>query len=190
MPPRPKVTKEMIIHAAFEIAKTEGYEHINARTIAQKLSCSTQPVLYYFSKIEEIRQAAYGKSDIYHSWYLIHDIEKCGHPLAEIGLRYIRFAYEEKNLFRFLFQSGKFAGKNLPGLIDSEELTPILTMIQQTAQANADQAKSIFLSVFLSLHGYASMLANNAMDYDEAAVLSCLKQTYAGAVYASVTSVK
>ncbi len=185
MPPKPKITKEMIVHAAFEIAEAEGFEHINARAIAQKLSCSTQPVLYYFSKIEEIKKAAYEESDAYHSWYLTHDIEKCDHPLLEIGLRYIRFAQEQQQLFRFLFQSGKFAGKSLSDLISSKELKPILAMIQQTAQSNREQAKTIFLSLFLFLHGYASMLANNAMEYDETTILSCLKQTYLGTVSAS-----
>lgn len=185
MPPKPKITKEMITYAAFEIAKEQGFENINARTIARKLSCSTQPVLYYFSKIEEIKNAAYEEADICHSHYLFHDIEKCDYPLSEIGLRYVRFAHEERQLFRFLFQSGKFAGKRLPDLIDSEELKPVLSIMQQDIQASMEQTKHIFLSVFLFLHGYASMLANNAMEYDETTILSGLKQVYLGATYAS-----
>ena len=44
MPAIAKVTKEMIIEAAFEIAKEMGAESITARTVSQKLGCSTQPV--------------------------------------------------------------------------------------------------------------------------------------------------
>lgn len=61
MPAIAKVTKEMIIDAAFEIAKEIGAENINARTVSQKLSCSTQPVLYHFKKIEDVRITAYKK---------------------------------------------------------------------------------------------------------------------------------
>lgn len=50
MPPKAKITKEMIINAAFDIARTEGAEQINARTVSQKLGCSTQPVMYNFQK--------------------------------------------------------------------------------------------------------------------------------------------
>ena len=53
MPPKVKITKEMIIDAAFEIARSEGAENINARTISKKLGCSTQPVMYHFKTIEE-----------------------------------------------------------------------------------------------------------------------------------------
>ncbi len=51
MPAKPKISKEMIVDAAFEIARKEGMENINARTVSEKLSCSTQPVMYHFATI-------------------------------------------------------------------------------------------------------------------------------------------
>ena len=67
MPPKAKITKEMVIDAAFDIARTEGAEQINARTVSQKLGCSTQPVMYHFAKIEDIKRAAYEKADWLHT---------------------------------------------------------------------------------------------------------------------------
>ena len=60
MPAKAKVTKEMIIDAAFEIAKEMGAENINARTVSQKLSCSTQPVLYHFKASVDVPKTAIG----------------------------------------------------------------------------------------------------------------------------------
>ena len=48
MAPKPKITKERIVEAAFHIARESGAEQLNARRIAQALHCSTQPVLYHF----------------------------------------------------------------------------------------------------------------------------------------------
>ena len=45
MPARIKVTKEMIVDAAFAIARETGAENINARTVSEKLNCSTQTVM-------------------------------------------------------------------------------------------------------------------------------------------------
>lgn len=70
MPPKPKVTKDMIIEAAFEIARDAGAEQINARTVSERLNCSTQPVMYHFATIAELKQAAYAKANLYHSEYL------------------------------------------------------------------------------------------------------------------------
>ena len=72
MPPKVKITKEMIIDAAFEIARSEGAENINARTVSKKLGCSTQPVMYHFKTIEELKRAVYEKSDEYHSAYIMN----------------------------------------------------------------------------------------------------------------------
>lgn len=185
MPPKAKITKEMIIEAAFEIARTEGAENINARTIAGKLGCSTQPVLYHFAKIEDIKKAVYEKADAYHSDYLTYVDESCDNPMLEIGLRYIRFAVEEKRLFRFLFQSNEFSDKSLMDLISGEELEPVLAMMQQAMEAGREEVKQIFLFLFLFAHGYASMFANNTMEYDEAVIALHLEKAFAGAVCAS-----
>ena len=45
MPPKAKVTREMIIDAAFEIIRNTGIEAVNARTVSKELNCSTQPVM-------------------------------------------------------------------------------------------------------------------------------------------------
>lgn len=106
MPPRAKITKDMVVDAAFEIARTEGAEQINARTVSQKLGCSTQPVMYHFATIEDLKRAAYEKTDQFHTGYLMNVGEQSDGLLLGIGRNYIRFAIEEPNLFRFLFQSG------------------------------------------------------------------------------------
>ena len=70
MPAIAKVTKEMIIDAAFETVKEMGAENINARTVSQKLGCSTQPVLYHFKTIEDVRIAAHKKASEFHIDYV------------------------------------------------------------------------------------------------------------------------
>lgn len=46
MPPKVKITKKMVTEASFEIVRDSGHENLNARTIAEYLGCSTQPILY------------------------------------------------------------------------------------------------------------------------------------------------
>ena len=52
MPPKPKIKRDMVIDAAFEVVRKTGAENINARTVSKKLNCSTQPVMYHFATIE------------------------------------------------------------------------------------------------------------------------------------------
>ncbi len=184
MPAKAKVTKEMIVDAAFEVARERGAENVNARTVSEKLNCSTQPVMYHFATIEELKRAVYAKTDAYHSEYLMRLQSPQKGPLLGIGRNYIRFAIEEPQLFRFLFQSDFFAGATLPELIDAEELTPVLSAMQRALGRNAEQTKKVFLTVFLFAHGYASLLVNNSLKYDETRIDSQLEQAYRGAILA------
>lgn len=183
MPPKTKITKEMIVDAAFRIAQENGAENINARTVSTMLGCSTQPVMYQFKKIEDIKKAVYKKADKYHTAY-ITDVHS-NDPMKEIGLLYVRFAATEKNLFRFLFQSNEFSGKSISELINAEEIQPILAILGQAAGVSTKQAKTIFKLLFLCVHGYASMFANNSVKYNEETILADLEQIFIGAVYTS-----
>ena len=90
-----------------------------------------------------------------------------------IGLNYIRFAIEEPNLFRFLFQSDYFGGATPLDLIDAEELAPVLSAMQVALGVGAEQTKK---------DGYASIIANNALKYDEDIISSRLERAYRGAI--------
>lgn len=182
MPPKAKITKEMIIDAGFEVAREFGIESVNARTVSEKLGCSTQPIMYHFKTIEDMKKAVYQKADAYHTAYLM-DIHGDS-PMLEMGLSYIRFAHTEKQLFRLLFQSDEFAGKSISELIDAEELLPILNVLSESAGTDVTQAKAIFRLLFLFVHGYAGMLANNTMKYDETAVAVDLERAFAGVCHA------
>lgn len=182
MPPKAKITKEMIIDAGFEVAREFGIETVNARTVSEKLGCSTQPVMYHFKTIEDMKKAVYQKADAYHTAYLM-DI-RGDSPMLEMGLSYIRFAQTEKQLFRLLFQSDEFAGKSISELIDAEELLPILNVLSESVGTDIARAKAIFRLLFLFVHGYAGIFANNTMQYDEAAVAADLERAFAGVCHA------
>lgn len=184
MPPRAKITKDMIINAAFEIARETGAENINARTVAEKLNCSTQPVMYHFATIEELKRAVYEKLDRFHTEYLMDIKNPHEGIMLGIGLNYIRFAIEEPHLFCFLFQSGFAVENSLLEMIDSSELKPVLSAMQEAMDMSMEQTKEVFLTIALFAHGYASIIANNSLEYDEKTVASHLERAYRGAVLA------
>lgn len=184
MPPKPKITREMVIDAALEVARQTGAENINARTVAKKLNCSTQPVMYHFATIKELKKAVYAKLDWYHTEYLMDIQEPQKDIILGIGLNYIRFAVEEPNLFRFLFQSGFAAKNNLLEMIDSEELVPVISAMQGAMGISMEQTKKVFLTISLFAHGYASIIANNSLEYDEELIKSHLVRAYRGAILA------
>ncbi len=140
MPPKAKINREMIIDAAYEIVRESGEENINARNIAEKLGCSTQPVLYVFKTMDEIRECVYQKAAEYHSEYLMQIDESDENPMLVIGKNYIRFSVDERNLFRFLFQSNAFSGR-MKGLVDDERLLPFCLRFLSSAWDSKSSSK-------------------------------------------------
>ncbi len=181
MPPKAKITKDMITNAAVEVAKQSGFENINARTVSKQLHCSTQPVMYHFTTIDSLKRAAYEQADQLHSEYMMN-IPQEQDPVLGIGLNYIRFAVEEPQLFRFLFQSGYAKENSLLEMIDSEELVPILAAMQEGAGVSMEKTKQVFLTVAMFAHGYASIIANNNLEYDEELIAEHLERAWNGAL--------
>lgn len=167
MPPKAKIQKQMIVDAAFAIVQKEGFEKLTVRAISEKLNCSTQPILYLFPTIDAIKKTVYEKADQYHSNYIMPKGIKNVSPLMELGQNYIRFGYEERMLFRFLFQTNQFTGFKLDDLMGNPDLHEMLCLVSSRIGCEEQVAKEVFLNLFVTAHGCASLLANNAMEYEE-----------------------
>ena len=185
MPPKAKITKEMIVDTAFSIVQKEGVDKVTARSISEQLKCSTQPVLYYFATIEAIKKEVYAKADEYHANYIMNMENDYGNPMLTIGMNYIKFAIEERNLFRFLFQSNELSGVGMLDLLEAEELLPMLTVLQKELDMSMEDTKEVFSTLFIFAHGYASLYANNTMIYNELNVMKALEKIFYGAIYAT-----
>lgn len=59
MPPRRKITKEMLLDHAFQIAESKGISAVTSRSVAKSVGCSVQPVFSQFPSMEELRQATF-----------------------------------------------------------------------------------------------------------------------------------
>lgn len=184
MPKKPTTTKEAMIEGAFQMIREKGHEFLTARSLAAFLGCSTQPIMYHFPTMDDLKRAVYSQVDRFHTDFLMRGSGE-NDPILEIGLNYIRFAIREPHLFRFLFQSGYAKENDLLEMINSEELIPILSAMQAGVGLDMEKTREVFLTVALFAHGYASIIANNALDYDERLAALHLQRAFIGAVLAA-----
>ena len=182
MPPRTRITRDMVVDAALQVVRTSGAEKLNARSVAAALNCSTQPVMYHFSTIAELRQAVRARADRFHTEFLLR-IPPGGDPLPEIGLNYIRFAVQEPHLFRFLLHAGQKA--TLREMIDDPALVPVLEAMGREAELTMEETKEVILTVAVFTHGYACLAAYSGLEFDEKTAAAHLEQAFLGAVLAA-----
>ena len=168
MSKKPTTTREAMIDGAFRLIREQGHEALTVRNLASFLGCSTQPIMYQFPDTEILKDLTYQKADAFHSEYIL-----AAGDLLEIGIRYIRFAEEEPQLFRFLFQSGRFSGLSLEDLIRAPEAADVLAAVCAEEDPTAEEA-AFFEPLVAVVHGYASLIANNGMKYDPNAIRRAL----------------
>lgn len=50
-----RITKNMIVDAALEIFRAEGFEAVTSRRISLRLGCSTQPIYFEYKNMDELK---------------------------------------------------------------------------------------------------------------------------------------
>ena len=176
MPARRKIQKEDIIQESVSIVAKEGINALNARKIAKKLGCSTQPLFYIYENMDDL------KKDVMNEIVKIFDIEVLKSETGQleykdIGINYIRFAKEEPELFKIMFNrkinEGAFDFIDLTG----SAKTILETISKQTGKSNED-AKQFHLRMWLYVNGIASLAANQTVEFNDGEIAELLKDQY------------
>ena len=175
MPKKPTTSREEMIEGAFQLIRKEGFSALTVRRLAEELGCSTQPIMYQFPDLNELKDAAYQRADQFHTDYITETED-----FLEIGMRYVRFAAEEKNLFRFLFQSGRFDGSSIRQLSHEAVDASIVQAVSREMEVDEKEMLDVFEVLFALVHGYASLIANNALEYDPESLRKALLKTAEG----------
>lgn len=178
MPPKIKTTRENIINAAFEIVRKNGDQSLNARTVANVLGCSTQPLFSNFASMEELRFAVIEKADALCNEYMKREEESGEYPTYKAnGMAYIRFAKEEKELFKLLYMRDR-SSEHIPET--SEQFEKMKTLIKNNTGIGGSEAGLFHLETWAYVHGIATMFATGFFDIEWELVSRMLTDFYLG----------
>lgn len=181
MPPKIRITKQEIVDTALNLVRKDGEEAINARSIAGALGCSTQPVFSNFVTMEVLRKAVKEAANVLYQSYLRTDMASGRFPPYKAsGMAYIRFAREERELFKLLFMCDR-SGEEVEE--DPESLRPILEIIQKNLGLQEKEAFLFHMEMWIYVHGIATMIATSYLNWDEDMVSKMLTDAYTGMKY-------
>jgi AcrR family transcriptional regulator len=101
LPPKRQHSKKQIEEAAFTIAREQGLLSLSARSVANRLGCSTSPIYSTFQNMQELEDLVCERSVGVMLEYQTQT--RTGSPLLDLCLGYVLFAVQEKQLFRDMF---------------------------------------------------------------------------------------
>ena len=175
MPPKTKVTRELIVSSATELVRSYGADALNARALAVMLQSSTQPIFSNFANMEELKQAVIERA---YSLYMekTDEITKSGKypPYKSTGMAYIRFAKEEKEFFKLLYMRDRSCE---PSTLDFR-IEPAVEVLMNSTGFDFDTAEKIHLSMWACVHGFATMSASNFVEIPDEIISDALSDIY------------
>ncbi len=171
------VTKEMILQSAFSLAREEGIENVTARKLAAKMGCSTQPIFRVYENMTqlwiEIYQEAINCFTKYYEGFHL-EVET---PFIHLGIAYINFAREEKNIFDLLFLSEHRNGRSLYELLNGGT-NAISKEINKAVANGCENPSGLFMKMWIFIHGCACMVLTGDFDLTEEETVEFLKDIY------------
>lgn len=177
MPPKVKITKEDIVKTAIELVREQGENAINARTVASALNCSTQPIFSNFVTMDELRGAVVAESYLRYLGFLNDEVERGLYPpYKAFGMAYIKFACEEKELFKLLFMCDR-RGENISF---STDFNASVEMIMEANKVSKEKAQLMHLEMWTCVHGIATMMATSFLSLEWDLISGILSDVYHG----------
>lgn len=108
MPAIKKISKEAIIDAAVDVLREGGAAAINARSVAKELGCSTQPIYLSFQNMDDLKAAMTQRAVALHTRHVRNSNSDTQYSCY--GMGFVKFAEEERHLFRWLYLDGEQFG--------------------------------------------------------------------------------
>lgn len=152
---RKTITKDQILTAAYDIVATEGFSRFTARNIASKMKCSTQPIYLEFKNMDDLKEELFEKIEIY-----LRDIVFArvvtGDPLLDMNLNYVRFATDEKVLYRSLYLEGH-SGEDMLNQFSHDLFMENINKDPELSLLDEEMKTAIFSGTWIVATGIASL---------------------------------
>jgi len=164
MPDR-KFSKEDIIAAAFSVTRKRGWEKCTARTIAREMGSSTMPIYSGVSCMQKLEDEIARRAGDMLLEYQAK--ERSGYRFLDMGIGYVLFAQNERNLFRMLYcrDSGRDTSADRIGRQRGYVFDTILERLAEEdilPGFSRKEKEDILYKMWVFSHGLA-VLSNNAV---------------------------
>lgn len=175
--PKQRITKEMVLDAAFQLLRKGGEEQVLVKNIAAALSCSVQPIYSYCENMEMLRQELSDMSAIFMRNYTSNRINQ-KNLFESTGKAYIAFAKEEPHLFKNYFLRKRSGITSFNDLYTAEANSGMAAHIAKTHGISESNAKKLHMDMIVYSTGISFMLISSECNFSEQELNEKLDRAY------------
>lgn len=156
--PKQRITKEMVVEAAFEIARTSGMEQVLVKNIADKLGCSVQPIYSYCKNMDGLRQDVIKRVKYFIREYTAAHVDK-NNLFRSTGQAYIQLAKEEPHIFKLFILHQREGISSLEDLYQAETSPSVAPFIAEELNISIQQARQLHLNMLIYTIGIGTIFS-------------------------------
>lgn len=180
-----KITKDMIVDAALEIFRAEGFDAVTSRRVAFKLGCSTQPIYFEYKNMDELKNDIVKKvvgqlNEIFSSVSNEGKEESDEFVYRSFGLSFLKFVQADPFVFRQIYIVDGKIGRQ----VDNLRMPIILDILENKYGYKKETALAIHKMASCSLMGMAVFVSSGYKKISEDEM-----QKNLGILFASICSV-
>ncbi len=180
MPAKKQITKAIISEKSFDYVRRKGIDALNMRDVAKECKCSTQPIYLAYKGIDELKQDIAQRAYEEFNNCLLKEIKSGKYPeYKAIGIGYIRFAIEERELFKYLFMRNRSKDK---GGVEQNSFDGAIMTIMKNYGLYKDDAVTLHAEMWIFVHGIATMIATDYLDWDFETINRMITDAYKGLI--------
>ena len=182
MPAVRKASREQIIDAAVAVLRDDGFSAINARSVAKKLGCSTQPIYFSFKNMDELKAALTERAIELHTQRVRDSLrahEGSDSRYSSYGMGFVKFAAEEKQLFRWLYLEGKQLGPYQNDVL----LPEIIAVIVEEFGYSEEVARRFHQDMTYFTYGLAILANTDHLHLTEAELREAFRREFRALIF-------
>ena len=171
------IDKETILSVALKMVELYGMESINARSLAAEAGISTKPLYRLYSSLDDLKKEV---NDIIKKEYdeFIMKRVDIKNALITLCVAYVEFAGMHRNYFRSMFLSYNLKWTSVNDVLNEKWNQSTIINLVNKHSLSFDEAKSLFMNVWLYANGLATLIACNALKIDNKEILVRIVKIY------------
>ena len=156
--PKQRITKEMVVDAAFEIAKSSGMEQVLVKNIADRIGCSVQPIYSYCRNMDSLRRDVAARVRCFVREYVAERIDR-DDLFRSTGRAYIQLAKEQPHLYKIFILHRREGISSLEDLYRAEADSGTAGLLADKLGISAEQARQLHLNMLIYTIGIGTVFS-------------------------------
>lgn len=171
------IDKEKLLSVAVKMVEEKGIESINARSLAAEAEISTKPIYRLYSGLDELKSEVNDIIKKEYDEFIMKRVDN-KNALITVCVAYIEFSQMHKNYFRSMFLSNNLKWTSVNDVLNEKWNQSTIINLVNKHGLSFDEAKNLFMNVWLYANGLATLIASNELTIDNKEILVRIVKIY------------